>query len=305
MRARNSSIAALMLALAALPAVANQDRVAARVNGVPITQAQVEAGVPADAYARRAKVIRETRLKRLIDQLSLRQFLTARGVKVPERLVDQRIAKLRKYPPSVGCPCCRFADLEQYLRVDSITMPELRAQVRNEIGLDTYLGRLWEPERRKLPRAVSEGEQQRLSRTYARAWHIFFNTFQIIEGADPGTMRQQAKSSSDRAWLRVRSGEPFAKVAREMSEDRASGDLGGTMGLIKPLLYGRDFDETLRKLKPGVVHPPFKSGYGYHIARWQPVTAADYPALYRMEFFERKKAELMAKVRATAKVERL
>jgi hypothetical protein len=275
--------------------------VAARVNGRAITQRAVDAGVPPDAYARRAVAIRRIRLDRLIAQAALRDFLAARRVAVPEADLNRRMAELRRLPPSKGCPCHRFPTLEDFLLNESMTAAEFRDQTRNDLGLERYVAALWAREPRP---PLASSERDRIRTEYRRAWQIFFLASQAFGGAAPETMRRKAEAGAQAAWARIRAGEPFERVARAVSQDQASRPKGGFLGPIRDLDYGPEFDGALRKQAEGELQPPFRTAFGYHIARWRGLEAADYAGIRRREFFETRTADLRAKALREARIER-
>jgi len=61
------------------------------------------------------------------------------------------------------------------------------------------------------------------------------------------------------------SGEDFAELAREYSDDATSANLGGDMGWFPPEAYGDRVYQTLMALQPGQVSEPFQTVNGWHI----------------------------------------
>jgi peptidyl-prolyl cis-trans isomerase SurA len=61
------------------------------------------------------------------------------------------------------------------------------------------------------------------------------------------------------------SGEDFAEIAREYSDDSSSANLGGDMGWFPPEAYGDRVYQTLLALQPGETSEPFQSLNGWHI----------------------------------------
>ena len=59
----------------------------------------------------------------------------------------------------------------------------------------------------------------------------------------------------------------FAELAREHSEDYGSANQGGDLGWAPPQVYDPAFAETLANLKKGEISGPFKSSFGWHIAK--------------------------------------
>jgi peptidyl-prolyl cis-trans isomerase SurA len=61
------------------------------------------------------------------------------------------------------------------------------------------------------------------------------------------------------------SGEDFAELAREYSDDPTSANLGGDMGWFPPEAYGDRIYQTLQALGPGKTSEPFQTMGGWHI----------------------------------------
>lgn len=288
-------------------AASGKDQVAARVNGVPIYRSAVERGIPKNTFAARAKNLREVRLQRLIDQSLQAQFLKSKGVKVTERELDRKVAQLRKEPPNTDCPCHRFPSLGKYLEANSLTLAEMREELRNEIGMERYLARLWHARYPDAARRRALAAQARpdLESRYARVWHLFFDTWLQRSKPDQAGIDARAHSRAEAAWKRLQKGEPFDRLARAISEDRISGPSGGYVGLILKGTYGREFVEALDRLKPGETSRPFRTIFGYHIARWAPLSDAQLLEIHRKDFADRMLDEVMQQVESTYRVERL
>ncbi len=66
---------------------------------------------------------------------------------------------------------------------------------------------------------------------------------------------------------RLAAGEPFEKLARELSEDKATGAAGGDMGYLLPGSLVPSFEKALAGLKPGEVSGVVSSPFGHHLIR--------------------------------------
>jgi len=67
---------------------------------------------------------------------------------------------------------------------------------------------------------------------------------------------------------RIRKGESFADLARELSIDRGSGKRGGDLGLFGRGQMVKPFEEAAFKLKKGeLTNEPVRTQFGYHIIR--------------------------------------
>jgi peptidyl-prolyl cis-trans isomerase C len=67
---------------------------------------------------------------------------------------------------------------------------------------------------------------------------------------------------------RIRKGESFADLARELSIDRGSGKRGGDLGFFGRGQMVKPFEEAAFKLKKGeLTNEPVRTQFGYHIIK--------------------------------------
>ena len=67
---------------------------------------------------------------------------------------------------------------------------------------------------------------------------------------------------------RLKKGESFANLARELSIDKGSGKRGGDLGVFGRGMMVKPFEEAAFKLKKGeMTHEPVKTEFGYHIIK--------------------------------------
>lgn len=67
---------------------------------------------------------------------------------------------------------------------------------------------------------------------------------------------------------RIKKGESFADLARELSIDRGSGKRGGDLGLFGRGQMVKPFEEAAFKLKKGeLTNEPVRTQFGYHIIK--------------------------------------
>lgn len=76
-----------------------------------------------------------------------------------------------------------------------------------------------------------------------------------------------AKAKVEDVIKRARAGEDFAKLAREISEDKASAVQGGDLGFVGPGELVAPFEQAAFALKKGEVSPPVRTPFGYHAIR--------------------------------------
>ncbi len=109
---------------------------------------------------------------------------------------------------------------------------------------------------------------------------------------------------------KLNAGGDFAALAKENSKDPGSAD-GGDLGYFTKEQMVPEFAEAAFKLDKGKISDPVKSQFGFHIIkledkRKQPAPAFDQVKPQIEQFIGRKaQAELVAKLREDAKIERL
>jgi len=76
-----------------------------------------------------------------------------------------------------------------------------------------------------------------------------------------------AKAKVEDVIKRARAGEDFGKLAREVSEDKASAVQGGDLGFVGPGELVAPFEQAAFALKKGDVSDPVRTPFGYHAIR--------------------------------------
>jgi peptidyl-prolyl cis-trans isomerase D len=91
------------------------------------------------------------------------------------------------------------------------------------------------------------------------ASHILFK----LEGKDEAEVRKQAEAVLKRA----RSGEDFAALAKQFSEDESNNTTGGSLGEFGRGTMVPEFDQAAFALKPGQLSDLVKTSFGFHIIK--------------------------------------
>ena len=79
--------------------------------------------------------------------------------------------------------------------------------------------------------------------------------------------RKARLTTAHEAWSKIRSGESFAEVAKNYSDDRISGKKGGDLGWIKEGRFDKRFTEVAFSLEPGEVSEPVETDFGFHVIK--------------------------------------
>jgi peptidyl-prolyl cis-trans isomerase SurA len=110
----------------------------------------------------------------------------------------------------------------------------------------------------KLAGKRSTGERSQLSETHAQ--HILLQANAI---RDEEATKLQAREIHDQ----LKKGGDFAALAKKYSDDPGSKAAGGDLGWMPPGAFTPDFQKEVDALKPGEMTAPFRSNFGWHIAR--------------------------------------
>ena len=66
---------------------------------------------------------------------------------------------------------------------------------------------------------------------------------------------------------RIKKGEKFGKLAKELSVDSGSAKRDGSLGYFGRGMMVKPFEEAAFKLQVGAISEPVKSEFGYHIIK--------------------------------------
>lgn len=116
------------------------------------------------------------------------------------------------------------------------------------------------------------------------------------------------EADAQAALKRLKSGEDFAKVAKEMSKD--PGAEGGDLGWFSRERMVPEFADAAFKLKDGEISQPVKSQFGWHIIQVEGHRQKAFPPFDQVKdqieryAIQKAQTELILNLRKTAKIER-
>lgn len=243
-----------------------KDRIAAVVNGHPITLSEAEERVspelarlpagPAGAGQRQELIKRA--VDELIDERLVESEATALGIDVPDDEVQKLIEQLAKQN-GLDMPRFREALAQQGMTIDTVRESLKRQQLM--IRLLQY---------KVKPRKVSDEEVQAAyanmnkdAEYEVRARDIYIAA---PDGATPDQLRA-AQARADAALRRIKEGESFARVARDLSEGPTAKE-GGDLGYFRRGQMLQALEDPAFSLQPGqssgLIRVPGQHG-GYHL----------------------------------------
>lgn len=255
------------LSLVSLAARAEiKDRIAAVVNGQPITLSEVEERVRPElnriargpaGEGQRKEVLKQA-LEVLIDEKLVESEATSLGIEVTEDEIQKGVEQLARQNNMEP------AQFREAIAAQGISLETVRDSLKRQQLVLRLL------QYKVKPRRVSDEEVQaayasmnRSAEFEVRARDIFIRAPESTSPAQHQAFRARAET----ALRRVKSGETFAKVARDMSDGptaKTGGDLGYFgRGQLLPAL-----EQPAFSLEPGQMSGLIKTGGetgGYHI----------------------------------------
>ena len=245
------------------------DYIVAVVNSELVTAGEVQqrlSRVQQDAARSGARLpptelLRKQIVDALIDERVQVTNARENGVKVEDAEVDRAIANVAAQNQIT------LLQLRDRLRSEGIDYGRFRDTLRDQIAVEKLrerevLGRIQVPDQ-EIDALV---DQQRAAAGASAEYNIAQVLVTVSDGAPESTVDER-RARAEEALKRVQGGEPFAQVAREMSEDgnRAK---GGEIGMRPAERLPDVFVEVVRPLAVGAVAPTLlRTGAGYHVIK--------------------------------------
>jgi peptidyl-prolyl cis-trans isomerase SurA len=93
---------------------------------------------------------------------------------------------------------------------------------------------------------------------------------------------QQSQQLANEIVQRLQRGEAFDELARTYSDDPGSSHAGGDLGWSDPERFAPEFQAAIAELPDGVVSKPFRTRFGWHIARVEGRRSTDISHEYQL-----------------------
>ena len=212
-----------------------------------------EAGAPPSEIARvRAQVLDRLVERRLIEQLVRRVEIDASELEVDAAIAQIAEANgitLDELVASVEAQGLDYASYREEIRAEiqrtKVLNGVIGAQIRVE---DATLLKLYDERYGSQPKG---GEQVHIR-------HII-----VSFGGDQRDDVAAARTQAEAALARVRAGESFVSVAREVSD--VSPETGGDVGWVHVEALAAWMAPTVNALEPGQTSEPLRTGFGYNL----------------------------------------
>jgi len=264
-------LTAALLLLPGLQAAAEPetvDRIAAVVGDEIILLSEVQeqakswSGVlqgisnPAELERKRNEILGEV-LNELIDDILLEQQIKELNYQVSDSEVEAAIQRIISQHNIPNVDTLKYALAKQGKSWKQYR-EEVRKQLRRWQFINAKVGhrvKISDEEVREQYEKESSGEREK--EYHAR--HILFR----VQGEDAGLEARQRQNALD-ALARLRAGEDFEKLAREVSEGPTA-RFGGDLGWFRKGVMVKEFEDAVLKLKKGEISEAVRTPFGWHV----------------------------------------
>lgn len=208
-----------------------------------------------------AATLRQQVLDALIDERVQVTYARESGQRVDDSDIDRAIANIAAQNQLT------VPQLRERLRADGMDLPRFRNNLRDQIQVERVREREVNQRIRITDADIDRALDERLAQAAGGAQ---LNVAQILvtvpDGAAADVVAQREQRAAQ-ALARLRAGEDFSKVARELSED-ANREAGGELGLRPSDRLPDLFVSAVKPLAVGEITPqPVRSAAGLHILK--------------------------------------
>lgn len=207
------------------------------------------------------ELLHKQALDSLIDERVVVTYARENGPRVDEPELDRVVANVATQNKLT------MPELRQRLAAEGIDFKRFRENLRDQMLSERVREREVQGRIRITDGDIDKYLDERQAALQGRAQ---LNVAQILvpvpEGAGPVVLAER-KARAESALARVKAGEDFAKVAREVSED-ANKNRGGEIGLRAADKLPDVFVDAVKDLQPGEVRPELlRSEAGFHVMK--------------------------------------
>ena len=266
---RAITLLAVLLGLGGCGKPAPEMQVVARVNGKEITRAQFEGEAAREVElqlrgrenvrAGMEQRIRESVLRRMIDDAVVDQKAAALGIAAPAAEVERRYAAFRE----------RFAseaELGEHLARTRNSVQGIKAQMDRDIKRERIAERLGGPVELPDEQLAAHYERNRsryVQKERVRVLRIVIPLRESATAQDRAAAHARAQALRSRAAVAATD---FAALAR--SESKApEAAAGGDLGWVQPGTMPGEFDRVVFALRPGALSPVMQTRSGYEFVK--------------------------------------
>ncbi len=240
--------------------------IAARVNGVPIYEVDLEAAtaifirdnaIDESLSDEERKKAREMVLEGLIGTELLSQKAKSVSIEVPRAELEAALSRARD---GAGGD-----EIANQMRMRRMTEDDVKAQIEKNLTVQKFIGEAIlstvQVDEADIKRFYDEHPDEMIRPEGVEASHLF-----VKSPKDSAQKKAEARRRIDEALARIKAGEDFGEIARRYSDD-ASAEAGGFLGTIHRGQTMPAIDKVAFSLEPGAVSDVIESELGWHLIK--------------------------------------
>ncbi len=196
-------------------------------------------------------------LDSLVDTRIVHMMAQEAGIKVSDDTVNAEVEKNKTKLPS-------GTDYATFLQQRGLTEKEVFDRTKQRLEIKAF-----EEQKTKDVSVTDEEVKAQFDKLKERGVMDDFDVQHILIKAPQGDQAAiaEARKKIDAVHERLKKGEDFAAVAKEVSEDTGSKDKSGEYKGVHRGQMVPEFDKRMAEAKIGEISEPFASQYGWHILK--------------------------------------
>jgi peptidyl-prolyl cis-trans isomerase C len=289
---------------------AAEDKVLVTVNGLAITQSQVDAKIKPqlDQMAARGSQVppqyieqmKERMKKEVVDKMVIERLLDEKVKEANIDITDEDATKQLQEIASQQQPPISMEDLKALIEARGQTFDEVKGYIRKGLGyqkvIEAQFGDNIKVTDEDANKFYTENQKQYENPEQIKASHILIKVDSTDPNVDPNVAKAAAKAKADDLLKQIREGADFATLAQSNSACPSAKN-GGDLGFFSRGQMVGPFEETAFGLKTGQVSEVVETKFGYHI-----IKATDHKDANTVPF-EQAKADITKQLGETKKGE--
>ncbi|UCC96546.1 MAG: peptidylprolyl isomerase [Phycisphaerales bacterium] len=262
------------------PSESDADNVAVTVNGVDITESDVQsliksqldmitrqsAQLPPAMVQQYQKQLREQALEQLIRRKLLEQEITDANIVVTEEEVIGKIREIASDSPDL----LSLEEVKKQLEQYGQDFDKVKEDVRTGLSRNRFMEMQWEGKINVTEEQARKYYEENPKRfeipEQIRASHILIKFDDIASGGDPNEAKTQAKAKVEDLLKQIKEGADFAELAKAHSAC-PSAPAGGDLGFFPRGKTTPPFEKVAFELEVGQISDTVETEYGYHIIK--------------------------------------
>lgn len=141
--------------------------------------------------------------------------------------------------------------MNNFLTQNHITLDQLKDQMKTQVLIQKLAERNVQVSDTDIKNYYDQNKSEFTTPEQVTASHILVAT----------------QADAEKVEQRLKNGEDFAKVAKEVSTDTSTKDKGGDLGTFGKGQMVPEFEKVAFAQKPGTISAPVKTQYGWHVIK--------------------------------------